>query len=186
MAVSELLARFRVGVSTSVRFGLSSAFLRSASCRWSPPAPEPAEPIAQLLGTPTDDLRNVLLTTSTIDEQYCTRREYGEMVHRREFSVYIAEAVDQQSLDRLRSTLGLTRSGRLTDDWDYNFGERALKGSGIETTWLTLWRADEAPWYLAVSQPEDEPPSEPELAAWRREVIEGIHKAGLTLHQRSR
>ena len=35
--------------------------------------------------------------------------------------------VDQAGLDRLRAHLNLTKTGRLTDDWDQTFGRRMIE-----------------------------------------------------------
>jgi hypothetical protein len=94
----------------------------------------------------------------------------------------IVEPLDEQSVERLQATLGLddTSAGRLDDDWDYEFGTRVLKGSGIELTEIVLWRADDDPWYVKISYPETQPPTAEELAIWRKEIIDGIKAAGLT------
>ncbi|RDI43583.1 hypothetical protein [Nocardia mexicana] len=102
------------------------------------------------------------------------------MVHKGAFRIRIRENVDQCGLDRLRTALGLRACGRLSDDWDAEFGSRTLADTGVGSTWLTLSRTDEQRWYLRVSYPEDRPPASADVADWRREVTDGIHQAGLT------
>lgn len=102
------------------------------------------------------------------------------MVNIGALKIRLVEALDEQSLDRLVDALNLDGGGRLDDDWDYEFGSRVLKGTGIELTEIVLWRADEAPWFVKVSHPENQPPTDEELAGWRKEIIEGIKAAGLT------
>ncbi|WP_109505848.1 hypothetical protein [Nocardioides speluncae] len=96
------------------------------------------------------------------------------------FTVSIQEPLTQSSLDRLREALGLEPEGRLTDDWDAEFGYKDLKGDGADATEVTLCRADGRPWFLDVTYPDGNPPSDAELAQWRTELIEGIRAAGLT------
>jgi hypothetical protein len=96
------------------------------------------------------------------------------------FVVKISEPLDRKTLDRLRIALDLEKDGRLGDDWDYKFGHRQLRGGGDWATRMTLWRADNAPWYLKVTYPASRPPQSEELEQWRREIVAGIEKAGLT------
>lgn len=98
------------------------------------------------------------------------------------FSIDITEPLDEQSVERLQDALGLddTNAGRLDDDWDYDFGVRRLKGTGIELTELVLWRADDHPWHVQLTYAESETPTAEELAGWRKEIIDGIKAAGLT------
>ncbi|PZF97123.1 hypothetical protein C1I93_12725 [Micromonospora endophytica] len=46
------------------------------------------------------------------------------------WALRLGEPLDQGGLDALRSALGLTRTGRLADDWDELFGEVRLTVPG--------------------------------------------------------
>lgn len=95
-------------------------------------------------------------------------------------TVNIVEPVDAASLARVRQALRLKPHGRLTDDWDYEFGYRYLReNEGASSPRMALWRADDRPWYIAVSHPGAEPSAE-EVEQWRQEIIDGIKTAGLT------
>lgn len=95
-------------------------------------------------------------------------------------TVSIVEPVDASSLARIREVLNLKPHGRLTDDWDYEFGYRYLRESeGASSPRMALWRADGQPWYIAVSHPVAEPSAQ-EVEQWRQEIIDGIKAAGLT------
>jgi hypothetical protein len=86
--------------------------------------------------------------------------------------------VDQPGLERLRTHLNLKKQGRLTDDWDQEFGYRVIEAANGQRTDVGLWREFDESWkvsVLATSQPD---PTNDELAPLRTELVEGITAAG--------
>ncbi|MFG1868836.1 hypothetical protein [Micromonospora arborensis] len=81
--------------------------------------------------------------------------------------------LDQSSLDRLRAALGLSRVGRLGDDWDELFGE-AIRTVAETSARLELWRdVDTGQWRLdveGISEPPD-PAVQSLLTVIRGEIV---------------
>ena len=99
------------------------------------------------------------------------------MIHRI-FDIDIGGAVEQAGLDRLRAHLNLTKSGRLTDDWDYTFGHRMIKRTTDQYTNIHLFRDDDGSWEVSVSDTDERDPNDPELTSLRDELVDGITAAG--------
>jgi hypothetical protein len=86
--------------------------------------------------------------------------------------------VDQSGLERLRTHLNLKKQGRLTDDWDEEFGYRIIEDASGQRINIGLFRNFDGSWkisVLATSQPD---PSNDELAPLRAELVEGVTAAG--------
>ncbi|MFD3705581.1 hypothetical protein ACFWUP_20770 [Nocardia sp. NPDC058658] len=98
----------------------------------------------------------------------------------RAYKIFLAEPVDQTGLNNLRAVLGLHPRGRLNDDWNYEFGYKYLKDTGVQAVKLVLWRADDAPWHLTVSYSNDNIPTAEELNRWQAEIIAGVESTGFS------
>ncbi|MET8308338.1 hypothetical protein [Micromonospora sp. NPDC005173] len=62
----------------------------------------------------------------------------------------LAGSLEQATLDQLRSTLGLSKAGRLGDDWDELFGEAKRTVAGASAN-VELWRdVDSHRWRLDI------------------------------------
>jgi hypothetical protein len=85
--------------------------------------------------------------------------------------------VDQSGLDRLRTHLNLKKYGRLTDDWDQQFGYRSSEQASGQRIKIGLYRNDDGSWEVHVSSSAPDISSS-ELALLRAELIEGITAAG--------
>ncbi|MDT0532448.1 hypothetical protein RM555_25945 [Micromonospora sp. DSM 115977] len=89
----------------------------------------------------------------------------------------ISGAVDRPVLDRLRAELGLSKVGRLADDWDELFGEAewAIQGKVVR---VELWRdVDSQEWRLELESPDPLP--EAEKVSLGERVQAGLRLAGL-------
>jgi hypothetical protein len=85
--------------------------------------------------------------------------------------------VDQSGLDRLRAHLNLKKQGRLTDDWDQEFGYRIIQSGGGQRINIGLFRQFDGSWVVDASTSAPTISSD-ELALLRAELIEGIRAAG--------
>jgi hypothetical protein len=86
--------------------------------------------------------------------------------------------VDQSGLERLRSHLGLKKQGRLSDDWDQEFGYRKIVRSTEQYANIGLFRNFDGTWIVQVLDTERLDPTVNELAVLRAELVEGITAAG--------
>ena len=92
--------------------------------------------------------------------------------------VDIDGTVDQPGLERLRTHLNLKKQGRLTDDWDEEFGYRIIEEVGGQRLNIGLFRHSDESWtisVLAMSQPD---PVSDELTWLRTKLVEGANAAG--------
>jgi hypothetical protein len=62
--------------------------------------------------------------------------------------------VDQTGLNRLRTHLDLKKQGRLTDDWDQQFGYRKIERPGGQYTKIVLYRDFDGSWEVQVIDTE--------------------------------
>jgi hypothetical protein len=85
--------------------------------------------------------------------------------------------VDQSSLERLRTRLSLKKQGRLSDDWDQEFGYRSIQSASGQRINIGLFREFDESWVVDVSASAPNISSE-ELALLRAELLEGITAAG--------
>lgn len=86
--------------------------------------------------------------------------------------------VDQSGLERLRTHLKLKKQGRLTDDWDEEFGYRIIEDASGQRFNIGLFRNSDESWKisaLATSQPD---PDGDDLTLLRTELVEGVAAAG--------
>jgi hypothetical protein len=93
----------------------------------------------------------------------------------------IAGEVNQERLIALREHLRLQRRGRLTDDWDAEFGWRRFE-AGDSLVSVELWRdngGDEIRWYVDVSA--DAALAATLLASLEREVRDAVTASGLAI-----
>jgi hypothetical protein len=86
--------------------------------------------------------------------------------------------IDESGLERLRDKLSLQKQGRLTDDWDQEFGHRQIDRSGGRCVHIGLFRNPDNSWKLQVLATEKRDPHDPELAALRVELTEAVQAAG--------
>jgi hypothetical protein len=93
-------------------------------------------------------------------------------------AIDIRGSVDQSGLDRLRDHLDLHKYGRLTDDWDEQFGYRKIERPDGNYTKIVLYRNFEGAWGLEVMDTETVNLSAEETAQLCSELIEGITAAG--------
>jgi hypothetical protein len=88
--------------------------------------------------------------------------------------------ITREALDRLRSRLGLQRSGRLGDAEDVHFGVRYLRRTETELTDLTLVREDDTAWRVELNYLQEPLPAAA-VAALRADVLAALAEVGLTV-----
>jgi hypothetical protein len=86
--------------------------------------------------------------------------------------------IDQSGLERLRAHLNLEEQGRLSDDWDQEFGYRIIQPEGEQQTDIGLFRNFDGSWKIQVLASRQPDPSSDELALLRAELVNGITAAG--------
>lgn len=91
--------------------------------------------------------------------------------------VDIRGEVDQSGLDRLRTHIRLTKRGRLTDDWDQEFGYRIIDTPSGQRINVGLFRQFDGSWLVDASASSPSIDSN-ELTLLRSELVEGITAAG--------
>jgi hypothetical protein len=90
----------------------------------------------------------------------------------------IRGSVDQSGLDRLRAQLNLKKYGRLTDDWDQQFGYRKIERPGGQYTKIVLYRNFDGSWEIQVIDTEKTDPNANEIALLQAELVRGTEAAG--------
>jgi hypothetical protein len=85
--------------------------------------------------------------------------------------------VDQSGLERLRTHLNLKKQGRLTDDWDEEFGYRIIEKASGQRINVGLFRESDGSWLVDASASGSDVSSE-EIALLRAELVQGIAAAG--------
>ena len=85
--------------------------------------------------------------------------------------------VDQPGLERLRTHLNLKKFGRLTDDWDQQFGYRKIERADGQYTKIVLYREFDGSWLVDVSASDSDVSTE-EIALLRAELVRGLAAAG--------
>jgi len=85
-------------------------------------------------------------------------------------------------LSAFRERVGLTPRGRLSDDWDEEFGVRELrsKEQGGRVL-LKLWRYDEDDWLVALTFEGGDPLSSEQAEEVRHVVLDAAARAGLAV-----
>lgn len=86
--------------------------------------------------------------------------------------------VDQPGLDRLLASLGLHKQGRLTDDWDQEFGYRIEDRVSGEQTNIGLFRQFDNSWTLQMLSTSETAPGEADLAKIGDELVHAVEAAG--------
>jgi hypothetical protein len=90
--------------------------------------------------------------------------------------------VSQRELDLMRERLGLTRRGRLGDDWDSDFGYRDIRptheGDGRVELVLSRELDRENEWYFRIWYSQD-PLTAEQTAEWERRIHDAAAAAGL-------
>jgi hypothetical protein len=86
--------------------------------------------------------------------------------------------VDQSGLERLRTHLNLTKFGRLSDDWDQQFGYRRIDRANGQYTKIVLYREFDGSWQVQVIDTQDLDPDAHEFTLLGAELVEGISAAG--------
>jgi hypothetical protein len=86
--------------------------------------------------------------------------------------------VDQSGLERLRTHLNLKKFGRLTDDWDQQFGYRKIERVNGHYTKIVLYREFDGSWQVQVIDTKELDPDAHEFALLRDELVGGITSAG--------
>lgn len=86
--------------------------------------------------------------------------------------------IDQSGLERLRSALKLKKFGRLSDDWDQQFGYRRIDRVGGRYAKIVLYREFDGSWQAQVTGTETFRFEPDELARLRVELVGGIEQAG--------
>lgn len=90
----------------------------------------------------------------------------------------IRGSVDQSGLERLRSHLKLTKFGRLTDDWDQQFGYRRIERADGQYTKIVLYREFDGSWQVQVIDTEELDPNSDGFELLRKELVDGLAAAG--------
>ena len=96
------------------------------------------------------------------------------------FVVDIEGEVDQSGLERLRSSLNLTKQGRLTDDWDQTFGHRIVDSAQGQRIRIGLFREFDGSWFVQITA-RPTPVSDDEIIALRTELEIAITAAGFVV-----
>jgi len=91
--------------------------------------------------------------------------------------VDIDGGIDQCGLERLRAHLDLKKQGRLTDDWDQEFGYRTIEETSGQRIKVGLFREFDGSWLIDASA-SDPGVSTEEIALLRDELVQGIAAAG--------
>jgi len=84
--------------------------------------------------------------------------------------------VNQSGLERLRTTLNLKKQGRLTDDWDQEFGYRMIESADGRRIKVSLFREFDGSWVVDASASAPDVSTD-DLALLRAELVEGVTAA---------
>lgn len=101
-------------------------------------------------------------------------------------AVDIRGDVDQSGLNRLRTHLGLQKYGRLSDDWDQQFGYRKIERANGEYTRIALYRDFDGAWDVVVTDSEPTNSYAHDISALRQQLIDAIAAAGFEATARTR
>ena len=87
-------------------------------------------------------------------------------------------------LDELRATLGMASRGRLSDDWDAEFGRKELRPRDSGWIYLILFRdLDREGWWDVDLKFEQTPLPAAEVDMWEQKITSAITAAGLTVQE---
>jgi len=93
--------------------------------------------------------------------------------------------VDQSGLERLRAHLNLKKQGRLTDDWDQEFGYRTIEETSGQRINIGLFREFDGSWLVDASASDSEVSTE-EIALLGAQLIQQIAAAGYQATMRAK
>ena len=93
--------------------------------------------------------------------------------------------LDQRRLEILRTALGMTRRGRLTDTQDEEFGVRYLR-DGQPSPSLTLWRSADDRWRVSLMYYAHDQVGPEELTRVVAQVADAAAQVGLTVEGQRR
>ena len=91
--------------------------------------------------------------------------------------IFLAGEFDSQKLEIVRERLGLSKSGRLSDDWDANFGHRDL-AKEPNRIWLDLYRDDDTSWNVTLTY-EVEPLPANQVEQLRQQILDTAAAVGV-------
>ncbi|WP_406474510.1 hypothetical protein [Streptomyces sp. NBC_01615] len=83
-------------------------------------------------------------------------------------------------LSRFREQVGLNPRGRLSDDWDQEFGQRELRPKEQGQVMLKLWRYEDDDWMIALTYEQDPLPAD-EADGLRQNILDAATAVGLTV-----
>jgi hypothetical protein len=92
--------------------------------------------------------------------------------------------VHDPELAKLRASLGMAKRGRLSDDWDNEFGWRELSPRDSGWIYLILTRDLERDgWWEVDLEYEQDPLPVAEVDTWAQKITSAITAAGLTVQE---
>lgn len=94
--------------------------------------------------------------------------------------IFMEGEFDSDKVATFRERLGMTKRGRLSDDWDANFGHRDLRSSEQGRVWLNLYRHTDSSWSADLSYEVDPLPSD-EMEQLRTKILEAAGEVGTTV-----
>ncbi|WBC16699.1 hypothetical protein O7600_07620 [Micromonospora sp. WMMA1998] len=101
------------------------------------------------------------------------------MVFRRAVAYKLSGPLDQRTLDSLRTSLDLTPTGRLADDWDEIFGEREAERDGVRVEFSLSRDESRGGWEVNLSVDGQADPTA--LEPFESEITSAAAAAGLTV-----
>lgn len=84
-----------------------------------------------------------------------------------------------RQLETFRGLTGLSKHGRLSDDWDQDFGSRTVAAPDA-TGELGLWRYEDDDWTIALHS-RDTPLPDEQVDEVRRQVLAAAAEVGMTI-----
>jgi hypothetical protein len=85
------------------------------------------------------------------------------------------------SLTEFREWVGLQRRGRLSDDWDQEFGRREVRSREQGWVNLALWRGFEDDEWMVTLKFEKDPLPAAEAEQLRQKVLDAAAAVGMTI-----
>ncbi|MCB9441566.1 MAG: hypothetical protein H6523_15120 [Mycolicibacterium sp.] len=89
-----------------------------------------------------------------------------------------------RQLPNFRERVGLRPCGRLSDDWDEEFGRLELRSREQGWVNLSLWRYSDDDWLVKLTYEKDPLPAA-EAEQLRRRVLDAAEEAGMTVTAQS-
>lgn len=92
--------------------------------------------------------------------------------------------VGDAELDQLRASLSLAARGRLSDDWDAEFGRRELRPPESGWIYLILIRdLEREGWWKVALKYEETPLLTAEVDRWEQQIVNAVTEVGLTVQE---